>query len=60
MLDHGFGREDRARRGKALDARGDVHRLAEIVLPVVERHREARPLVDADLEQQVLAAALRR
>ena len=45
--------------GEALHARGDVHGLAEIVLPVVQRDREARPLVDADLEQQILVAALR-
>ena len=44
--------------GEALHARGDVHRLPEIVLPLVQHDGEARPLVDADLEQQVLAPVL--
>ena len=37
---------------------GDVHRLPEIVLPLVERYRDARTDMDADLQDQVLAAAL--
>ena len=41
--------------GKPLHARGDIDGLAEIILPVVERDREAWPFVDADLEQQILA-----
>ena len=40
--------------GQALHAGGDVDGLAEVIEPVVERHREARPLVDADLDQQIL------
>ena len=52
------GGEDLARCGEALHARGDVHRLPEIILPLVQRDGDARPLVDADLQQQVLAAAL--
>ena len=46
--------------GEALDARGDVHRLPEIILPLVHRHGDAGAVVDADLQQQVLAAALAR
>ena len=57
VLDHRAGREDGARGGEPLHARGDVHGLAEVVLALVERDREAGPLVDADLEQQVLAVA---
>jgi hypothetical protein len=38
--------------------RGHVHGLAEIVLAVVEHDGEARRLVDADLEQQIVVAAL--
>ena len=58
MLDDRPGRENRARGGKALNTRGDVHRLTEIVLPVVHHHREAWSLVDSDLEQQVAIAVL--
>ena len=58
IFDHRLGGIDRAIYGKVLHARGDVHRLAEIVLPVVEIDRETRALVDADLEQQVLVATL--
>src|SRR6516162_5954851 len=50
-------RQDRARIGKSLDARGNVHRGAEIILPVIEHHRKARPLMDANLEQEVIATA---
>src|SRR6266478_2486254 len=56
MADDRLGREDRARRGKPLHPRGDVHGLPEIVLAVVERDGEARPLVNAYLEQQVAVA----
>src|SRR3546814_15266428 len=40
-----------------LDTRGDVHRLAEVVLPLVEAYGDAGALVDADLQQQILTAA---
>src|SRR6266536_1131709 len=53
MLDHSLSGKDRARGGEPLYTRRDVYRLAEIILPVVERHGEAGALVDADLEQQV-------
>jgi hypothetical protein len=56
IVDHRRRRQDRTRLGKALHARGDVHGLPEIVLPLVEVHRQARPFMDADLEQQILAA----
>jgi hypothetical protein len=58
MLDDRSGRENRTRGGKALNTRGDVHRLTEIVLPIVHHHREAWSLVDSDLEQQVAIAVL--
>ena len=38
-----------------LHAGGDVHGLAEIVLTFVEHHGQARALVDADLQEEVLA-----
>jgi hypothetical protein len=53
MRDHGRGRQDRTRIRKSLNAGGDVHCGPEVVLAVVEHDRQARPFVDADLEQQV-------
>src|SRR5262249_18906 len=41
VLDHRFRHHDRARGCEALDARGDIDGLAEIVLLVVKRDREA-------------------
>src|SRR6266481_4394748 len=58
VLYHRAGRVDRARDREILHARGDIHGLAEIVAAVVERDGETRPLMNADLEQQVLALAL--
>ena len=58
MGDDRTGRIDRARGSKTLDARGDVDGLAEIILAVVQYDRQARPLMEADLQQQILAAAL--
>src|SRR5947209_6172474 len=58
MGDDRTGRIDRARGSKTLDARGDVDGLAEIILAVVQNDRQARPLMKADLQQQILAAAL--
>jgi hypothetical protein len=52
MRDHGRGRQDRTRIRKSLNA-GGVHCGPEVVLAVVEHDRQARPFVDADLEQQV-------
>src|SRR3546814_5486202 len=52
-----LGGEDPARGGEMLDTRGDVHRLAEVVLPLVEAYGDAGALVDADLQQQILTAA---
>ena len=40
-------RQDRCRVGELLDARGDIDGKAEIILPVIEHHCKARPLVDA-------------
>ena len=58
MIDDGPGRENRLRLGQALHARGDVHRLPEIILAFVEHDREARTLMEADLQQQILLAML--
>ena len=41
-----------------LHARGDVYRLPEIVLTVVEHHGQARTFVDADLQEEVLSPTL--
>src|SRR5262249_29415348 len=46
VLDHRFRHHDRARGREALDARSDIDGLAEIVLLVIERDREARSLMD--------------
>ena len=56
MRDDRPGRQDRARVGEPLHARGDIYRPAEVILAVVEHDRQARPLMDADLEQQIVAA----
>ena len=56
MLDDWPSRENRARGGKALNTRSDIHRLAEIVLPIVHHHCEAWSLVDSDLQQHVAIA----
>ena len=40
--------------GKILHARGDVHCLPEIIEPLVQRDRDRRALVDADLQDQRL------
>ena len=53
MRDHGPGRQDRTRIRESLNAGGDVHCGPEVVLAVIEHDRQARPFVDADLEQQV-------
>src|SRR6266481_4477166 len=47
----GAGRQDRARIRETLDSRGDVDGGPEIVLPIVEHDRQARPFMDADLQQ---------
>ena len=52
---NGPAREDRLRQGQVLHAGGDVHGLPEIVLTFVEHHGQARALVDADLQEEVLA-----
>src|ERR1700751_4181805 len=46
-------REDRTRHGEVLDARGDIYRLAEIVLPVIEDNRQAGADMDADLKREI-------
>src|ERR1700724_528522 len=55
---HLFGRHDRARGRKALDARRDIDGLAKIVLLAVERDREAGSFVDAHLQAQALMLTL--
>src|SRR5580704_18581932 len=57
MFDDRSGRQDRTRVGQTLHARRDIDGAAEIVLAVVENDGEARSLVNADLEQQTVAAA---
>src|SRR5437016_6008041 len=57
VLYHRAGRVDRARDREILHARGDIHGLTEIVAALVERDGKTRPLMKADLEQQVLARA---
>ena len=57
-FDDRLRRQDRVGLRQALHAGGDVDRLAEIILPVVEHHREARTLVEPDVEREILAAAL--
>lgn len=50
---HLVGADDLARARNRLDARRDVHCLAEIVEALVQVHRDARPGVKADLELEV-------
>src|ERR1700722_1970898 len=56
-VDHGSGDVDRLRGRQALNARGNVDGLAEIILPLVEHHRETRAFMDADLDHQIVPAA---
>src|SRR5579871_3331943 len=58
LLDHAAGRMNRSRGREPLNPRRDVDGLAEIILALVEHHREARPLVNADLDHEILGAAL--
>jgi hypothetical protein len=51
------GGQDRPRIRESLHAGGDIHRRAEIILPIIEHDSQARPLVNADLQQQILTAA---
>ena len=57
--DDGLRGQHRIRRGERLDAGGDVHGLAEEILPLVEAHGQAWPFVDADLQLDVVATAQR-
>ena len=59
-FDHRAGDVDLLRGRQALHAGGDIDGLAEIILPLVEHHRQAWAFVDADLDDQILGAALRR
>ena len=56
VVDHRGRHQDRLRYRETLHARGDIDGLAEIILPFVQAHSEARSFVNADLQQQVLAA----
>src|SRR6185437_1488437 len=58
VVHHRLCDENRARRGKSLHACRQIDGLAEVILAVVEDDREARPLVDADFEEQILVAAV--
>src|SRR5579859_5452860 len=57
VLDHRAGCPNRGRRRQPLHARGDVDGRTEEILAIVKDDREARSLVDADLQLQILAAA---
>ena len=57
-VDHRPGDVDLLRGRQALNPRRDVDGLAEIILPLVEHHRETRPFVNADLDHEIVGAAL--
>ena len=46
------------RRREALHARSDIDGLAEIILPFVEHDGQAWAFMDADLDHEIVAAAL--
>jgi len=51
------GRQDRARIRETLHARGDVDRPPEIILAIIQHDGEARPFMDPNFEQQIVAIA---
>ena len=51
------GRENRGVGCEALNARGDIDGLAEIILSLIEHHGEAWPFVDADLHDEIACKA---
>ena len=53
------GGVDALRPSQSLHSRCDVHGLPEVVQPVVERHRQARALVQSDLQDQVVTIVRR-
>src|ERR1051326_6848230 len=57
-FDHRSGDMHGVRDRQSLHPRGDIDGLAEIVLALVEHHREAWPFMNADLDDEVLPAAL--
>src|SRR5258708_2042614 len=56
-IDDRAGDVDLLRGRQALHPGCDIDGLAEIILPLVEHHRQARALVDSDLDDQILGAA---
>src|SRR5215475_2735753 len=58
-IDHRCRDVNLLRGRQALDARSDIDGLSEIILPLIEHHGETRPLVNTDLDNEILAAALR-
>ena len=59
MFDNPASGKYGARHGLFLHARRDIHRLAEIILAVVQRHGEARTFMDADLDYQIVPGVAR-
>src|SRR2546421_10584740 len=57
-FDHRPGDVDFLRDRQALNPRGNVDGLAEIILPLVEHHGEARTFMDADLDHQIISPTL--
>ena len=58
-LDDRPGDVDFLRGRQALHPGCDIDGLAEIILPLVQHDGEARPFMNADLDHQILGAALR-
>ena len=56
--DNRFRRHDNIGISKALYAGGNIDGLTEVVLPVVEVDCETWSLVDADLQENIVAAVL--
>src|ERR1700731_4749043 len=57
-VDHRPRNMHRLRGRQALHACGDVDGLPEIILALIEHDGEARALMDADLDHQIVSAAL--
>src|SRR4051812_25551310 len=60
IADHLPSRVDRARGSEALYTRGDVHGLAKIILTIVEYDRQARALMNADFENEIVSQVIDR
>src|SRR6185436_2505103 len=57
-IDHRRSDVDLLRGRQALHACSDIDGLAEVILPLVQHYREAWALMAADLDHQILLAAL--